>query len=94
MSPEQASGRISAPPSDVFSLGILLFEMLQGTHPFQDLRPIDIVAKLQASDVAGELAPLLQPAYRPLLSQMLQRDPDLRPTADAVAELLAGIMPG
>ena len=34
MSPEQARGERVGPPSDVFSLGIILYEWRSGPHPF------------------------------------------------------------
>ncbi len=34
MSPEQCQGRKALPASDIYSLGICIFEMLAGTHPF------------------------------------------------------------
>jgi serine/threonine-protein kinase len=94
MSPEQASGRISAPPSDVFSLGIVLFEMLTGEQPFGQRKPVEVLTHLQVADIASELAPRVDPAYRPLLAAMLRRDPETRLTADEAREQLANFLSG
>jgi serine/threonine protein kinase len=41
-SPEQAQGLATSPPSDVYSLGLVLFEMLTGTRPFGGETPAAI----------------------------------------------------
>jgi len=37
LSPEQICGELVTPQSDIYSLGVLLYEMMSGTHPFPDL---------------------------------------------------------
>lgn len=91
MSPEQASGRLSGPPSDVFSLGIVLFEMLTARHPYADKKALELLLHLQSANVAAELVPQLEPVYHDLLACMLQSDPDLRPAAREVVDSLAAL---
>lgn len=91
MSPEQASGRISTSPSDIFSLGIVLFEMLTGRQPFGDRKPIEVVTYLQSADIGPSLVSQVEPCYQTLLSRMLQRDPESRPSAAEVSQELAAM---
>jgi serine/threonine protein kinase/Tol biopolymer transport system component len=56
MSPEQARGLPVDGRSDVFSLGVMLYEMVSGTPPFSGATPTDTLAAI----LMGEPAPLSQ----------------------------------
>ncbi len=88
MSPEQAAGRLSSSASDIFSLGIVLFEMLTGQPAYGDCRPIELLLRLQTTDLICDLVPRVDAKYQALLSGMLQREPSLRPSADEVVQRL------
>ncbi len=91
MSPEQAAGRLSTSSSDVFSLGIVLFEMLTGQPAFADRKPIDLLLHLQSADLVSELVPKVDTKYRTLLTGMLQHDPAMRLSAEEVVQTLASL---
>ncbi|WP_026906069.1 Stk1 family PASTA domain-containing Ser/Thr kinase [Paucisalibacillus globulus] len=50
LSPEQARGGMATKKSDIYSLGIVLFEMLTGRLPFQGQSPVSIALKHLQSD--------------------------------------------
>lgn len=86
-SPEQVRGHLVEPPSDVFSLGIIAWEVLTGTHPYLG----EGQARLQ-NLLAGRRLPLparLPRRLRELLARLLDLDPARRPRAAEVAALLA-----
>ena len=45
LAPEQAKGEPVTPKSDIYALGVLLYEMLTGEHPFPELTPIQRLQK-------------------------------------------------
>ncbi len=91
MSPEQARGQDLDVRSDLFALGILLYRMVTGHHPFAAGNPVDMLTRIctqqqiSASDVVSDLPRDLSA----LLDHMLEKDPPRRPeSAHAVlAEL-------
>jgi serine/threonine protein kinase len=93
MSPEQASGLRTTSSSDVFSLGLMLFEMLTGRRALSEESPFAMMGKVRTDDVASELAPQVDEAYRELLTAMLARDAAKRPAAADVAKKLAASTP-
>jgi putative two-component system response regulator len=98
MSPEQAAGQRIGPPSDIYSLGIVGYEMLTGRVPFQADTPVAVLlshlnsAVPPAHELSGELSRHLEGALRKALAKI----PDQRFTSasDFVAALTPAAWPG
>src|SRR5581483_1683532 len=86
MSPEQASGAPIDHRSDIFSIGVLLYEMVTGSRPF-DGTPAQIGAKLLMGSAppVQDLRPDVPPRLARLIERCMARMPEDRfPTASAV----------
>jgi serine/threonine-protein kinase len=94
MSPEQALGEEVDHRSDLFSLGVLLFELLAGKAPFRGSSPAETLQALvsQPPPSLPELAPGLPEELYALVAALLVKDPRRR-LADAseVADALEGL---
>jgi serine/threonine-protein kinase len=80
MSPEQALGTRVDFRSDVYALGVVLFEIFTGRVPFQGETPIATLRK-QVNDpppLAGPEVAGLPPALLPVLARALAKDPEER----------------
>ena len=88
VSPEQASGNSVDQRSDLYSLGIILYEMLTGDRPYRGTTVIAILTAHQE-----EAIPRLPPEYarfQPLIDGLLAKDPNARlANADAALALLS-----
>lgn len=80
VAPECVRGLPFDARADVYSLGIMLFELLSGSLPFTGTEPLEIAAKRFRQPVPAlhELCPDLPAAYDLLLYQALERDPGKR----------------
>jgi serine/threonine protein kinase len=92
ISPEQASGLPATPSSDVYSLGIIAYEMLCGEMPF-DADSAVAVALMQVNQPPtppDEVDPEVPPGAADIVLRALDKDPTRRyPSAGAFAEGLA-----
>lgn len=92
MSPEQARGEPAGPASDIYALGIILYEMLTGELPFTADTPVAMLLKHMQADPPSVIlkAPDLPPHLEPVLIQALAKDPRNRfSTTGKLAESLA-----
>jgi serine/threonine-protein kinase len=96
-SPEQAQGAQPDPRSDLYSLGVIMYEMLAGEPPFTGENAIAIAYK-QVHDMPVSLRsrnPELAPAFSAIVMKCLAKDPNRRyPTALALADDLRRFVDG
>lgn len=92
MSPEQARGRAVDKRTDIFSFGVVLYEMLTGRQLFRGEDPADTMASVIRSDPdLGGLPSQTPQRVRELLTRCLEKDPNKRrrDLSDVSAELEA-----
>ncbi|HEU0034026.1 MAG TPA: family 43 glycosylhydrolase [Kofleriaceae bacterium] len=90
LAPEQARGADVSPASDVYSLGVVAFELLLDQLPFEAATPAEILA-MHLRDPLPEpraLWPGIPPTLDALLRAMLAKLPEQRPTMRQVAAML------
>src|SRR6516225_1085273 len=90
MSPEQATGESLTPGSDVFSFGLVLFEIAAGRPAFADESPLDALQATLTQDppAPASVNPRVPAALNSLILNMLAKGPAMRPSAAEVARQL------
>jgi serine/threonine protein kinase len=80
MAPEILSNQRYAEPADVYSFGIILWEMLTGECPYEGMSAIQCALAVLNRDHRPEIPPWCPPAFAALIRACWDKDPAKRPT--------------
>ncbi|MBV9498439.1 MAG: serine/threonine protein kinase [Acidobacteriaceae bacterium] len=88
MSPEQTRGERPTRASDIFSLGLMLYELATSRHAFATDSPIDTAHAIAhgTPKPVSALSPKIPAAFDRLIGSMLAKDPSKRPSAEEVGK--------
>ncbi len=80
MAPEQVEGKRGDERTDVYSLGVILFEMLSGRTPFTGDTNLSVMAQRVQSSAPrlDRINPAVSPQLAAVVAKALQRDPERR----------------
>ncbi len=93
MSPEQAKGEAVDARTDIFSLGIVGYELFSGNRPFQGDSLPSLIQAVTQSDPPPLSDPPVPVALAELIQRMLVKDPGGRcPSANVVRKVLESVM--
>ncbi len=80
MSPEQVTGAVVDGRSDLFSLGVVLFELLTGVRPFAGGSLSEVAYRIvhEPPPIPSQLRSGLPAAYNPIVLKLLEKEPERR----------------
>jgi eukaryotic-like serine/threonine-protein kinase len=89
ISPERLSGKAAGPATDVWSVGVLLWEVLAGRHPFGGGPFLEVAKRIARGAPSLTTArPDLPKAFAALVDRALAAEPEKRPSASTLAAAL------
>jgi eukaryotic-like serine/threonine-protein kinase len=80
LAPEQVRGQNVTPATDIWQLGILMYEMLSGRLPFEAEDPAELYGQILKAEITpvSRLEPSVPPGLEKIINRCLQKDPAKR----------------
>ncbi|KAM9957201.1 hypothetical protein ACTFIW_008941 [Dictyostelium discoideum] len=94
LGPEVLAGTAYSEPSDVYSFGIILWELYTRAHPFDEFQFGQWMSKLEDEIIRGlrpTIPPTCPPEYVELIQSCWTHEPNSRPTFTSIVEILGQI---
>ncbi|MGA6096026.1 protein kinase domain-containing protein [Microbacterium sp. NPDC079356] len=91
LSPEQASGHAASPSTDIYSLGIVAYELLAGRRPFTGESQVAI-AMAQINDTPPPLPDTVAEPVQRFVMSMIAKKPEDRPASTSAVARAAGAL--
>lgn len=95
VAPETLQGKEATPQSDLYALGIMMFEMMTGEYPFTGTDIIQILSQHLHGDIPSpqKRKPDLPEALNSLIMQLMEKKPEHRPaSASEVEERIVSLL--
>jgi len=88
--PERIRDGVSSPAGDIYSAGIILYEMLTGTKPFWSEGTGEVIHRILDTEPlsAREINPAVPPEAEALIAAMIDKDPARRPSLKEIEDQL------
>ncbi|KAL3673321.1 hypothetical protein V7S43_001038 [Phytophthora oleae] len=93
MAPEVLTSQKYSISADVYSFGVIMWEICEGAAPFKDLTPAQIPLAVVQERRRPIISPKIPPPLRDLIQRCWQHEPTLRPTAAEVVGILQSFFP-
>ncbi len=92
-SPEQARGGAITPKSDVYSLGVVLYEMLTNRLPFTGDNPVQIAMKhVEEEPISpSRYRPQIPPMLEAIVCRTMSKSPEIRPSSFELVQELSNV---
>ncbi len=88
--PERIRDGVSSPAGDIYSAGVILYEMLTGSKPFWSEGTGEVIHRILDTEPlpAREINPAVPPEAEALIAAMIDKDPARRPSLQGIEEQL------